>query len=103
MRELLMGDEAVATAAIDAGIRGAFSYPGTPATEIFECVLARAANDQVCRSDPPQSPLSKGGGPLQTDVECSRAAWRDYTRWDWHGTGDRQRIDRGFASLGRHS
>ena len=34
--ELLLGDEAVARAAIDSGIGGAFSYPGTPATEIFE-------------------------------------------------------------------
>ncbi len=38
---ILMGDEAVAQAAIDAGISGAFSYPGTPATEIFEYVMAR--------------------------------------------------------------
>ena len=35
---LLLGDEAVALAAIDAGIAGAFSYPGTPATEIFETI-----------------------------------------------------------------
>ncbi len=43
--KLLLGDEAVAQAAIDAGIGGAFSYPGTPATEIFEYVEqeARAA------------------------------------------------------------
>jgi len=41
MPELLLGDEAVAIAAIDAGIRGAFSYPGTPATEILECIQAR--------------------------------------------------------------
>lgn len=37
-RLILMGDEAVAQAALDAGIGGAFSYPGTPATEIFEYV-----------------------------------------------------------------
>jgi indolepyruvate ferredoxin oxidoreductase alpha subunit len=36
--KLLLGDEAVAQAAIDAGIAGAFSYPGTPATEIFETI-----------------------------------------------------------------
>lgn len=35
---LWLGDEAVAWAAIDAGIAGAFSYAGTPATEIFETV-----------------------------------------------------------------
>ena len=37
-KELLLGDEAVALAAIDAGISGAYSYPGTPATEIFEFI-----------------------------------------------------------------
>ncbi len=36
--ELLLGDQAAARAAIDAGIGGAFSYPGTPATEIFEYI-----------------------------------------------------------------
>lgn len=43
--ELLLGDEAVGVAAIDAGIRGVFSYPGTPATEIFECVRDRSGNN----------------------------------------------------------
>lgn len=38
--ELLLGDEAVARGAIDAGICGAFSYAGTPATEIFETIQA---------------------------------------------------------------
>ncbi len=35
---LLLGDEAVAQGALDAGIGGAFSYPGTPSTEIFEYI-----------------------------------------------------------------
>lgn len=39
---LWLGDEAVAWAGIDAGIAGAFSYAGTPATEIFETVQAEA-------------------------------------------------------------
>jgi indolepyruvate ferredoxin oxidoreductase alpha subunit len=39
--ELLLGDEAVGLAAIHAGIAGAFSYPGTPATEIFEFIADR--------------------------------------------------------------
>lgn len=33
---LLLGDEAAAQGAIDAGIGGIFGYPGTPSTEIFE-------------------------------------------------------------------
>lgn len=54
MAELLMGDEAVALAAIHAGIRGAFSYPGTPATEIFEYVEAcvRGRTDVSARWSP---------------------------------------------------
>ena len=46
MTELLMGDEAVALGAIHAGIGGAFSYPGTPATEIFEFVERYARQEQ---------------------------------------------------------
>lgn len=34
---MAMGDEAVAHAAIDAGVKGVFGYPGTPSTEVFEC------------------------------------------------------------------
>ena len=37
---LLLGDEAIAQAAIDAGISGIYSYPGTPSTEITEYVRA---------------------------------------------------------------
>ncbi|TCD48256.1 thiamine pyrophosphate-dependent enzyme [Chlorobium sp. N1] len=37
-RQLLLGAEAVALAAIDAGISGAYAYPGTPSTEITEFV-----------------------------------------------------------------
>lgn len=40
--ELLLGDEAVAFGAIDSGIGGAFSYAGTPATEILETVQIAA-------------------------------------------------------------
>lgn len=45
MSELLLGDEAIGLAAIHAGIRGVFSYPGTPATEILEFVEARTAGN----------------------------------------------------------
>ena len=43
MGELLLGDEAVGLAALHAGIRGAFSYPGTPATEILEFIQQRTS------------------------------------------------------------
>src|SRR5690554_5096193 len=35
---LLLGDEAIAQAAIDAGISGVYAYPGTPSTEITEYI-----------------------------------------------------------------
>ena len=37
---LLLGDEIIAQAAIDAGISGIYAYPGTPSTEIMEYVQA---------------------------------------------------------------
>ncbi len=44
---MLLGDEAVAFAALDAGITAAYAYPGTPATEIFECLQAHAGERGV--------------------------------------------------------
>ena len=32
MRKLLLGDEAIAQAAIDSGLSGVYDYPGTPST-----------------------------------------------------------------------
>lgn len=37
-RQLLLGDEAIAQAAIDAGLSGIYAYPGTPSTEIMEYI-----------------------------------------------------------------
>lgn len=37
---LLLGDEAIAQAGIDAGMSGIYAYPGTPSTEIMEYVQA---------------------------------------------------------------
>ncbi|GHV34375.1 indolepyruvate oxidoreductase subunit IorA [Bacteroidia bacterium] len=39
-KKLLLGDEAIAQAAIDAGIAGVYAYPGTPSTEITEYIQA---------------------------------------------------------------
>ncbi|MBI2840618.1 MAG: indolepyruvate ferredoxin oxidoreductase [Acidobacteria bacterium] len=38
---VLLGDEAVARGACDAGITAAYAYPGTPSTEILEYVMAQ--------------------------------------------------------------
>lgn len=37
---LLLGDEAIAQAALDAGMSGMYAYPGTPSTEIMEYIQA---------------------------------------------------------------
>jgi indolepyruvate ferredoxin oxidoreductase alpha subunit len=44
---VLLGDEAVALAALDSGVGAAYSYPGTPATEIFEYLEAHATDRGV--------------------------------------------------------
>ena len=44
---LLLGDEAIAQAAIDAGISGAYAYPGTPSSEILEFIInSKEAKDK---------------------------------------------------------
>lgn len=44
---LLLGDEAIAQAAIDAGISGIYAYPGTPSTEIMEYIQATADAEKL--------------------------------------------------------
>src|SRR5665647_1503176 len=48
---LLLGDEAIAKAALDAGMSGMYAYPGTPSTEIMEYVQSspQAAKENVHR------------------------------------------------------
>ena len=40
--QILLGDEAVARGAIDAGTSAAYAYPGTPSTEIFQTIQDQA-------------------------------------------------------------
>ena len=42
-KHLFLGDEAVAQAAIDAGLSGVYAYPGTPSTEITEFIQSSAS------------------------------------------------------------
>lgn len=51
MKKLLLGDEAVAAAAADAGIGAAYGYPGTPSTEILQSIIdmAEHADGYVAR------------------------------------------------------
>src|SRR4030065_2548747 len=50
-KQLMLGDEAIAQAALDAGMSGMYAYPGTPSTEIMEYVQAsqQAAGENVHR------------------------------------------------------
>ena len=52
MKKLLLGDEAIAQAALDAGISGMYAYPGTPSTEIMEYIQSSsdAAERNIHRS-----------------------------------------------------
>ncbi|MCQ2346201.1 MAG: thiamine pyrophosphate-dependent enzyme [Paludibacteraceae bacterium] len=43
MKHLLLGDEAIAQGAIDAGLSGVYAYPGTPSTEITEFIQMHQA------------------------------------------------------------
>jgi indolepyruvate ferredoxin oxidoreductase alpha subunit len=43
---ILLGDEAVAVGALDAGISAAYAYPGTPSTEILEYLIHRAEHGE---------------------------------------------------------
>ncbi len=46
MKHLLLGDEAIAQGAIDAGLSGVYAYPGTPSTEITEYIQLYEARKQ---------------------------------------------------------
>jgi len=49
---LLLGDEAIAQAALDAGISGVYAYPGTPSTEITEYIQkSKTAKENKVRSN----------------------------------------------------
>ncbi|GHT10113.1 indolepyruvate oxidoreductase subunit IorA [Bacteroidia bacterium] len=50
-KRLFLGDEAIAQAAIDAGLSGVYSYPGTPSTEITEYIQSsKIAKENEIRS-----------------------------------------------------
>lgn len=48
MNKLLLGDEAFALGAINAGLSGAYGYPGTPSTEIMEFIQANPVAKERC-------------------------------------------------------
>jgi indolepyruvate ferredoxin oxidoreductase alpha subunit len=46
-KKLFLGDEAIAQAAIDAGLSGVYSYPGTPSTEITEYIQQKTRGSNI--------------------------------------------------------
>lgn len=51
-KHLFLGDEAIAQAAIDAGLSGVYAYPGTPSTEITEFIQdSKMARELGIRSE----------------------------------------------------
>jgi indolepyruvate ferredoxin oxidoreductase, alpha subunit len=47
---VVLGGEAVALAALDAGVSAAYGYPGTPATEILERVIRQTHSEDTVRA-----------------------------------------------------
>lgn len=47
MRHIVLGDEAVAQGALDAGISGVYAYPGTPSTEITEYIQRKKKENHL--------------------------------------------------------
>ena len=46
-KKLFLGDEAIAQAAIDAGLSGVYAYPGTPSTEITEYIQQKTLGSAI--------------------------------------------------------
>lgn len=47
MRNIVLGDEAVAQGALDAGVSGVYAYPGTPSTEITEYIINKNKSESL--------------------------------------------------------
>ena len=64
MKRVLLGDEAIAQAAIDAGLSGVYAYPGTPSTEITEYI-------QLIESKQPKGIFCKWATNEKTAMEAA--------------------------------
>ena len=51
MKHILLGDEAIAQGALDAGLSGVYAYPGTPSTEITEYIQLVESRKSKVESD----------------------------------------------------
>ena len=64
MKKVLLGDEAIAQAAIDAGLSGVYAYPGTPSTEVTEYI-------QLAESRAPKGIFCKWATNEKTAMEAA--------------------------------
>ena len=51
-KQLLLGDEAIAQAALDAGLSGVYAYPGTPSTRDYGIYSNGPYNDRTEYTQP---------------------------------------------------
>ena len=70
MKKLMLGNEAIARGAYEAGVRVVSAYPGTPSTEVSECI---AKYDEVYAEWAPNEKVAfevAAARPMR-----ARAAW----------------------------
>ena len=79
MKHLLLGDEAIALGAIDAGLSGVYAYPGTPSTEITEYIQLVESRKQKVESCSSRSGCAAGVTPVS--VGCAAGSEPIQCRW----------------------
>ena len=80
MKQLLMGNEAFAHAALEAGVRVVAGYPGTPSSELVETVARRHAQGAAHGVHVEWSTNEKAArevlaGAAYCGARCSPARW----------------------------
>ena len=65
MKHLLLGDEAIAQGAIDAGLSGVYAYPGTPSTEITEYIQLCEKRKALSTNSVATGRYSANGQPMR--------------------------------------
>ena len=69
MRELLMGNEAIAVGALAAGVQVVAGYPGTPSSEVLETIAKRNPGNVYVE----WSVNEKAGAEVAAGASCAGA------------------------------
>ena len=72
MKKLLLGNAAVAQGAYEAGVHFVSSYPGTPSTEITECMATYPADEVFVEWAPNEHLVSGVGRHALGDLGAGR-------------------------------